>query len=206
MGVGSPPHTVEMWFYSTAFPAPGTVSGLMNLGSGDNNVFWNIHSWQGEDIHKAWLETRLMGGGTSLDLPLDTWVHLASSFDGKTLTLCVNGKPVLQPQDMMIDFQKTRLLIGLATDNPAINFGRFEGGIGQVRVWNRARTAGEIGRDMSARLSGQEDGLVLLWRMEEGRGNLLRDASGHGNDGQIIGGAIWPRLSSIEITVDPAKP
>lgn len=202
LATGNAPHTVEMWMRPTALPGPGALVGLMSLGNGDNNDYWSMQSWQG-DIVKASLE---IIGVPHVDVPLDTWMHLASSFDGKGMTMCVNGKPVARLEGRMVGFQKPRLLAGLMTDDPAIKLARLEGGIGQVRVWNRARTPQEIERDMHERMTGTEDGLILLWRMEEGRGNVLHDSSGHGNDGQIIGGSTWARVSSVQFTLDPAKP
>lgn len=201
---GNTPLTVEMWIYPTDFPPPGGLGGLMRLGGGGSGIFWHIRSWQGENIHKASLE---MAGvnARNLDLPLNTWTHLASTYDGKNLKLYINGKQVAQADANFLNLQETRLFAGLMTDDPTNNI-RFEGGIGQTRVWNRARTAEEIERDMYERLTGQEDGLVLLWRMEDGAGKTARDATGNGNDGQILEGTTWSPLSLIQIKINPAKP
>ena len=201
------PHTIEMWVRATAFPESGRSAGLMRFGNQDSGSSWLIYAWQGTGT-KASLQTVATGQAPDIDMPLDEWIHLASAFDGKNWTMCVNGKPV---QTLHFDWppyhlQKSRLLVGLTSDDPATPFPRFKGGIGQVRVWNRARTPQEIERDMHERMTGTEDGLILLWRMEEGRGNVLHDSSGRGNDGQIIGGSTWARVSSVQITLDPAKP
>ena len=62
----------------------------------------------------------------------------------------------------------------------AANYGerqRFRGSIGEVRIWNVARSADEIRRDMGRRLKGRERGLAALWTFEEGRGSVANDVT-----------------------------
>jgi hypothetical protein len=80
-------------------------------------------------------------------LALNTWTHLASTYDGTTLRLFVNGTQVA-----------TKAVTGAMpnTANPlriggnAIWGEYFSGLIDEVRVYNRALSAGEIGTDMNA--------------------------------------------------------
>jgi fibronectin type 3 domain-containing protein len=83
-------------------------------------------------------------GGASL--PVNTWSHLAATFDGSTLRLFVDGVPA-----------GSQAAAGsLATSTGPLRFGGngiwgeyFQGLIDEVRVYNRALTQAEIQTDMS---------------------------------------------------------
>ena len=77
---------------------------------------------------------------------LNTWTHLAATYDGATLRLYVNGTQVA-----------TRAVTGaLASSTRALRFGGnaiwsewFKGLLDEVRVYNRALTAAEVQSDMA---------------------------------------------------------
>ena len=79
-------------------------------------------------------------------LALNTWTHLAASYDGTTLRLYVNGTQVAS----------TGAGGAIASGNGALDIGGntiwkewFKGTIDDVRVYNRALTAAEIKTDMN---------------------------------------------------------
>jgi hypothetical protein len=84
-------------------------------------------------------------------LPLDTWSHLAATYDGSSLRLYVNGS-----------LSTTFLVSGaLAATADALRIGGntiwgeyFRGLIDDVRVYNRALTSSEIGSDMTTPVAG----------------------------------------------------
>jgi Concanavalin A-like lectin/glucanases superfamily len=84
-------------------------------------------------------------------LPLDAWTHLASTYDGATLRLYVNGTQVA-----------TRAISGaLAATTGALRLGGnaiwaeyFAGQIDDVRLYERALSAAEIQNDMAAPAGG----------------------------------------------------
>lgn len=71
------------------------------------------------------------------------------------------------------------------------------GYMAEVRVWSRALTEAEIANNMNY-VDPQSDGLVAYWRMNEwepnenGRGNVVRDLTGHGYDAE--GGSSNPTM------------
>jgi glucose/arabinose dehydrogenase/PKD repeat protein len=83
--------------------------------------------------------------GTS-QLPLNTWTHLAATYDGANLRLYVNGTQVSsKAQTGAIPATTGPLKIG----GNAVWGEWFAGSIDEVRVYNRALTAGEIATDMT---------------------------------------------------------
>ncbi|NEQ76762.1 MAG: hypothetical protein F6K23_29315 [Okeania sp. SIO2C9] len=68
----------------------------------------------------------------------------------------------------------------------------FKGKISEVKLWSRALEKGEIHQN----LTGQEEGLVAWWQLEENEGNLANDFKG-GNHAQIKG-AKWCKNPDVE--------
>jgi chitodextrinase len=86
--------------------------------------------------------------GTSM-LPLNTWTHLATTFDGAMLRLYVNGNEVSR-----------RAIAGsILSSSGALRIGGnnvwaewFRGRIDEVRIYNRALSGSEVARDMHTRV------------------------------------------------------
>lgn len=70
----------------------------------------------------------------------------------------------------------------------------FKGTIGEVRIWNVARSPEEIKRDVTRRLTGQENGLAACWRFAPKAGQILRDVSPNHNHG-VLGASPFPDSS-----------
>jgi fibronectin type 3 domain-containing protein len=88
-------------------------------------------------------QTRAVNGTSAL--PTGTWSHLAATYDGTTLRLYVNGAQVSQlTTSGSILTSTSPLRIG----GNSVWGERFTGLIDEVRVYNRALSAGEIQADM----------------------------------------------------------
>jgi chitodextrinase len=87
--------------------------------------------------------------GTSV-LAVNTWTHLAATYDRTTIRLYVNGVQVASGAQTA----------AIATSNAVLTIGadyygeHFAGLIDEVRIYNRALTAGEIQTDMVTPVSG----------------------------------------------------
>jgi hypothetical protein len=81
----------------------------------------------------------------STGLPLNTWTHLAVTYDGQTLTLYVNGAPAgSKAQTGLVPASTGALRIGGNGIWPEW----FSGLIDNARVYNRALTQAQIQSDM----------------------------------------------------------
>ncbi len=127
-----------------------------------------------------------------------TWTHVAGVFDSASasLKIFINGT---------LDSNRTTntLTMNRDTDQPlrmgTDDFGalpNFRGQLDEVRIWNIARTEGEIQANMNQELSGTETGLVGYWKFNEGSGNTVYDSSPNNNDGTLYGGTSWILSSS----------
>ncbi len=113
---------------------------------------------------------------------MERWVHVARVISKKAEKLYVDGKLVsavesggaVRPfaHELMIgnsDF------FGAPGDEPT----GFRGSIDEVRIWSKPRTQKDIVRTMHTYLRGNERGLIGYFPLEEGRGQYVRDYSGH---------------------------
>lgn len=113
----------------------------------------------------------------------NTWQHVAATFDNGTVLLYLNG---------VLDQTATGAMVPYVGTEP-VAFGRegnFPGGtlngiIDEVRIWNVVRTASDLATFKGRKLVGSEPGLVGYWRFDEGTGQVVRDATGMGNDGTL---------------------
>ncbi|MCC3379161.1 LamG-like jellyroll fold domain-containing protein, partial [Paenibacillus farraposensis] len=133
----------------------------------------------------------IIGGITSTDLK-NKWVHVAAVFP--------NGVPSVDNCEIYIDGQKQTLspvgtgdTVRSATSSAFISgWGpsgkyKFEGKLAGFRIWNYARTATEIQADMNRTLTGQENGLVGDWRLDQVSTETAYDSSTHQNHGTSAG-------------------
>jgi uncharacterized protein DUF4082/concanavalin A-like lectin/glucanase superfamily protein/Big-like domain-containing protein/fibronectin type III domain protein len=139
--------TLEAWVYPTALTGWGTVilkersDGLAYGVYAHNNASHPAAHVNGVGEHSA---------AAAAQVPLNTWTHLAATYDGTTLRLYVNGAEV-----------NSVSLAGpiVASDGPlrvggnAIFGEYFRGRIDEIRIYNRAVTESEIQADMNAPVS-----------------------------------------------------
>ncbi|MFJ5120492.1 LamG-like jellyroll fold domain-containing protein [Kitasatospora sp. NPDC088548] len=69
------------------------------------------------------------------------------------------------------------------------SYGRAE--LDEVRVWNRPRGGEEIAADRNRRLIGNEPGLAVYYRFDEGRGDKLYDQTDNARHAALRGGPAW---------------
>ena len=88
----------------------------------------------------------------------------------------------------------------------------FHGDMEEVRIWSTARTAEQIQSTMYTRMTGDEEGLIGLWPLNDATGNEAPDRSRSRNDG-VLRNATWAtpptpspireQMRSMCLSVDP---
>jgi len=123
----------------------------------------------------------LMTGG---NVSAGGWTHIAFSFDNPSnvAKLFVNGIEIGQ-QSLTKDMPDSRAVIRFARHGYATQY--LDGEIDEVRIWNYARSAGEVAANMNLQLNGNESGLIGYWNFNEGSGQSAGDASGNGNPARL---------------------
>lgn len=141
-------HTLEAWIYPTvAMRDWRTV--LMKEQAGGAVYYLEASSDTGQPAAGLFSGgERILFAGRSL--PANTWSHLATTYDGATQRLYINGVLVAsRPQTGAVAASTGALRIGGNT----IWGEHFQGRIDEVRIYNRALGAAEITRDMNTPVS-----------------------------------------------------
>jgi glucose/arabinose dehydrogenase len=144
--------TLEAWVYPTA---PGASWRNVLIKERSNGEAYNLYAHTGGSgpvvyVVRATALNMPLDAAATGQLPLDSWTHLAATYDNSTLRLYVNGVQA-----------GSRAVSGaLATSSNPLRIGGnsiwgefFAGRIDEVRVYDRALTAAEIQADMTAPVS-----------------------------------------------------
>ena len=136
--------TVEAWVFPTALNSWETV--VLKEASGE--LVYGLYGDNGARRPGGWV--RVAGASTSAvgptALPVNAWTHLAMTYDGAQVSLFVNGtivRTVARTGSMSNSANPLRI------GGNAVWTEFFNGRIDEVRIYNRALTAGEIQADMA---------------------------------------------------------
>ena len=143
--------TLEAWVRPTASSGWRTV--MMKENS--NEMAYGMYARESSNKPSAWLRINPTSGssysaGATPGLTLNAWTHLATTYDGTTLRLFINGVQ-----------RATRATTGnmFVTTGP-LKFGGnamwgeyFAGQLDEIRIYNRALSATEIQTDMNTAIT-----------------------------------------------------
>jgi hypothetical protein len=119
-------------------------------------------------------------------IPVNEWTHIA------LVLTDLDGEQIIY-QDAVQVAVRTSAGLTDATQDPVLRIGIGANvALDDFRIWNYARTQGEIEADMYREVSGGEDGLVGYWRFNEGEGTTAYDTSPYENHGTIAS-PVWTR-------------
>ena len=177
--------TLEARLYPTAFqsqPYQGSVLNKEQNGP-DNGYAMRVG---GNGVvnfllgANGWREVSSPSG----TLVLNTWQHVALTYDGATQRIYVDGEEVASRNGAFsIAESAAPLYVGDSQRNPGRT---FPGAIDEVRIWSVARSAEEIRETMATELpeavyTSPESGLTGYWRFNEGSGQWVVDETGRAN-------------------------
>jgi hypothetical protein len=161
------------------------------LYAGENNKW---QTWVGNG--SSWQAV------TGPDVVLNTWTHVAATYDGAALKLYVNGNLAGTLATAYVPNTVFPLRIGGGASEQTSPWYYFFGSIAEVSVWNLARTAEQIKADMSKRLTGKEANLVACWPLKETRaeGSALKVTDLTGNFSGTFTGAVMAEDSTLPVS------
>lgn len=137
-------------------------------------------------------------------VPLGVWSHVAVVVDGvaKKTTFYINGKPAGTVNSATI--ADSTGLVGLGKHGGTGLSSFFDGGLDEIRIWNKARTASEIILLAFSELPAGATGLVGHYSFTEGSGASVADAAlGQSatlfniNDTNWLAGPIFPQAPTL---------
>lgn len=182
------PITVEAWVRPESI---GQIMGVVEkYGVNDGGYVLRIDNTgkvRAYILDKESDNSTVLGGSV---LPAKVWSHIAMRWDGNLLQVFVNGR--LDGTEVVARNPKdgaSALMIG-ATGVGGL---RFNGRIGDVRLWNVARSDTEIA-SFRGGVAATTPGLVLNYRFTEGSGTTLTDlATGDGAQSAALQNSpVWP--------------
>jgi glucose/arabinose dehydrogenase/fibronectin type 3 domain-containing protein len=141
--------TLEAWVYPTVAATSWTSIILKERPEGMTYSMYSGGPWNGVPTAWGFVSSEEVSVSGTAALPVNTWTHLATTYDGAQLRLYVNG-----------ELAGTQALSGaLATSTGDLRIGGngvwgefFVGRLDEVRIYNRVLTATEIQADMSTPL------------------------------------------------------
>jgi hypothetical protein len=169
------PYTVEFW----GLPAAGGgFLGVLATRSPQDAGFDATFSGGTAGLHADigdgagnWLTT---AADYAFPQPVTNWVHVAYVVRTNSYEIVVNGQSAVSG-----DLVGTAVLINadhqLTIGNSVGEL--MNGQLDEIRIWNIARTSGQIASDYQSVLRGNETGLVHYYRFSEGRGRTTADAA-----------------------------
>jgi hypothetical protein len=145
--------TLEAWVFPTAAPTTwstvlmkeqaGTFTYTLYAGSPSGRPYGYFNGGA--------TQTTEHGVEGPASLPLNTWTHLATTYDGSRLRLYVNG----------VEVASAAFTGSIATSGGAFRIGGnsiwgefFEGFIDEIRIYDRALEPAEIQADMNTPVGG----------------------------------------------------
>lgn len=194
--------TLSAWIYRKTSNTEDAI-----LGKTENNTTWRGYALylqpnggcNGAGNNCVELDITSAGGNViSVESPLNSvpnnsWTHIVATYNGSSgasgVTLYING--TAQTPTVLENSLTSSILnnnnFTLGTDLAGETADYFNGLIDEVRVYNRALTAGEVTRLYNLTKpkikAASDTGLVGYWSFEEGMGTKAGDMSGRGNHG-----------------------
>ncbi len=207
--------TVELWFKRTG-AGVGTSTGTGGIASAiplitkgraeaetaaaDVNYFFGIDATSGTLV--ADFEEAQTGANPSMNHPVagttaiaadGSWHHAAATYDGTTWYLYLDGvqdgtATVGQPANAATNALTS---VGSARTTSGTAAGFFAGVIDEVRIWDVARSQGQISAAKDTEITSPQTDLLGVWNLNEGTGSSLADSSGNAITGAAVGGPAW---------------
>jgi manganese-dependent ADP-ribose/CDP-alcohol diphosphatase len=180
-------------------------SGLnffLGLRKEDYTMVADFEDFQNHVNHK------LTGYSTLL---FNHWYHLAATYDGVNLRLYLNGKPEALEEINESPFSDFPGITGIGKmfDKQGNSHGSFSGLTDAIRIWNYARSDGEILQSINAELINTLPGLLVSLNLNEGQGTMLHMDAGsftgiiEGNSFNWAAGAVFQTLIPPETNRKP---
>ena len=180
--------SIEAWVHPDGVPASGEPKILSR---------WNPASYMLTYCSNGLCYWYINNGPNNCSAALspNQWHHVVATFDRKALRLFVDGK-LAGERASSYDYVASStapLLIG--------SYGQqafFAGKLDEIKIHHRVLAADEVlkryeaskaayAADSPATAAATQAGPVAHYTFDEGSGNVVRDASGHGNHGKIHG-------------------
>ncbi|MES2763173.1 MAG: LamG-like jellyroll fold domain-containing protein [Bacteroidota bacterium] len=170
--------TLEAWI----FPSATTYKRIISNYSGTSAVGQFGFDTSNPTNNGRGLRFFVIGGASVTHsvtvanvLTLNTWNHVASTFDNGVMKLYVNGLAVATSTAPFTSIPSNPNEITIGEDPSIVVSEYFNGKMDDIRIWNTTRTAAEISTNMTNCLVGNESGLKNYFKFFENSGTSIID-------------------------------
>ena len=196
--------TIETWFRrdgagTTTSTGAITAVPLVTKGRGeadgsnvDCNYFLGIDGATGRlaaDFEDTTLSNNNHPVFGTTTIVNGVWYHAAATFDGTNFRIYLNGNLEGSVTSAAKPRYDSIQHAGLATamTSTGVAGGFFNGALDEARIWNVARTQGQIASAINSELTGPTTGLVARWGLNEDAQTTVFSSAGTAVNGTITG-------------------
>ncbi len=192
------------------FPISGTYTQFTWVGWFKADVLENTNIWEwgtssserlgvytwDNDFHVKLKDQNLTTSAHGL--AVNTWFHLACTYNGSTLTLYLNGSSFATASHSSVSTSPSgNLRIG--GDTSAGNGYRWDGKVAQFGFYNTSLNSGQVLTQYNDGIDSDlssDSNLVGYWKLDNA--STVTDLSGNGNNGTVSGAT----LANYEVVLD----
>lgn len=177
--------TMEAWINPTGRANPSVILSKDNeyvmYITTDAHLYCAFNNKDAANPNSGWSARQ-----TGIVVPTNnTWTHIAVTYDKGVITAYQNGVVVSTET-----WGSPTIPIQASGSDLTFGGNMFYGAIDEVRLWNTVRTQAEIQADAGI-LQVSNSPLAGYWRIDEGSGTTVADASSNANNGLITGDVNW---------------
>ncbi len=188
VSLSAPEFTIEFWLKIHELGDPDIAGGEQTIVDkrGLNETGYNLRL-AGTSFPLPIFAFVLPGGvSTNNVIYPHIWNHIAVTQDQDSLKIYSNGVLAGADSNSYAFNSEAELRIGEFLGYPGAYIG-LRGEIDELRIWQTARSQGEVQSAMFEKLTGTEIGLVAYWDFDSLTGLTVPDLSSRGNHGTLHG-------------------
>jgi hypothetical protein len=179
-----------------------------NNGTNDNDLIFSRFAADASGTN--WNKFGVKPGGADNEIAGTTsfennkWYHIAVVLNAVsgTCSLYVNGtldvKASVAGRSISIDSGPSARSVRFCGESNNDSYMKSNVRAAELRFWSVVRTEAQI-RDNMYGVNPQAPGLEAYWRMNEGQGDSIADATGHGHHAIIFGTPVWEINQKVEV-------
>lgn len=183
--------TLEAWIYPTAWKTNAFDGNIIAKEYNTSNYGYMLRCGAGGKLNFA------LGDGSwheittaNTVLSLNTWQHVAGTFDGSKMRLYLNGVCIdsLVFNGTISKTPNNNLYLGAH-----LTYSRYyQGTIDEVRIWSICKSASDIANGYTDEICSAQPGLRAYYKFSQGKASQnnpgvkkVNDMSGYGNNGSL---------------------
>jgi len=171
--------TLEAWIKFDGGSSIKTIVGKKTAGGETLGYAFYVNFYGTEDNKLIFEGTNSYVSSTGT-IPLNTWTHVAVTYDQSNVTFYINGTA---SGGGTVNLQSSSNPIAVGSFGGGSYF-FFDGSIDEIRIWDDIRTNNEILNNQEVDVTSSSN-LKLYYKFNENTGTTTEDFSNSGNDGTL---------------------